>query len=458
MESGNLLLAALQHDRNMQQQLAAQQLQIDQQQQLNQQPPQPLQSDQQRAQRQNELQLDQRSRHHDVVRDVWGQQDWSQQEMYGSAALMGQARGRQLRQPRVASMVQTRTRSGQPNLYIPNIGVGNITEPTALPPPPPVLDPVRDSQPIDTAVGDYIMKQFVEPPTVTPPPLQSALSALNACPLLFMPARFTVRSDDGCSSSRQNIWFSGNDKSGKILNWNESCSSVGGATTYTLPSKATMGVSKSHVDPTVDAWDVYHCDGLTLLYTFSEKVFKRQDKGTVDPVVCKKYGICDGTVYIQYSVKDPFGTLIGVTGLLPLYLGEFALTDPGGVPIAKFVKNGNWGAKDVCASYHKDWLVTIGTSNSPLTATVNRWIVGTFATVFAMRDTDRDSAGIVKPSTCSIVTGATLTGVLVGLILGTLIGLACVYIYFVDRVTSFCFKIEAFTFPKTMMKPSRFDP
>ena len=42
---------------------------------------------------------------------------------------------------------------------------------------------VTDYQPLDTAIGDYIQKQFVEPPTITPPPSQDMLSLCAAGPL-----------------------------------------------------------------------------------------------------------------------------------------------------------------------------------------------------------------------------------------------------------------------------------
>jgi len=59
----------------------------------------------------------------------------------------------------------------QPN-YVPQLPGQKVIIPTALPPLAPTLNPRDDMQPLDTRLGDYIKKQFVEAPTVTPPPTQ----------------------------------------------------------------------------------------------------------------------------------------------------------------------------------------------------------------------------------------------------------------------------------------------
>merc|ERR1719387_2329072 len=94
-------------------------------------------------------------------------------------------------QPRSAqAALQLRTGSGlqQPGYvapYTPKIGVANVTTPTELPPPPPVLEYDRDYQPLDTWIGNSVATQFVAPMTVTPPPTQSAIDLAFSCPELL---------------------------------------------------------------------------------------------------------------------------------------------------------------------------------------------------------------------------------------------------------------------------------
>ena len=69
-----------------------------------------------------------------------------------------------------------------PPPWVPTIGFSNITDPTPFPPPPLVLDPLRDYQPLETALGEAVFRQFREVPTATPPPDQAALDLFAACP------------------------------------------------------------------------------------------------------------------------------------------------------------------------------------------------------------------------------------------------------------------------------------
>lgn len=338
--------------------------------------------------------------------------------------------------------------------YIPEIGIANVTQATAFPPLPPTLNPNADYQPMDTALGDYIMKQFVVAPTVTPPPLQSALNVAYGCPILELPARLWISAPTGCSNTRTGIWA---DTNGEMLStWNESCVALADAdVTYILPSGDKMGSSYTHLDMNSDIVELFGCD-LTSLYRFTEKIYKRT--GAFNQDVCDKYGVCDSEIYLQYFIHGSNGALAAQTGYLAYFQDSFDLLDPAFVPIATITRNGAWSPKDECPTYKKEWIVQFGGSGSPLTGVPNRWIVAAFTSVMTLHDADRDLTGMIRGGQCQRVAWTTLFITSVVLIVLTVVIVIVVWLYFLDPLRSFFFKLEDTIFPAVMNKPSKFDP
>lgn len=342
--------------------------------------------------------------------------------------------------------------------YIPKIGIANVTTATALPPLPPTLNPIEDYQPADTAIGDYILKQFVTPPTVTPPPLQSAINAAFACPLLLLPGRLWVETSTGCDASRHGSWWDAS--GGALLNWNESCvafpDAVNADMKYTLPPRGDlMGTSVTHLNMKDDIVEIFDCSA-GAMYTFTEKVYKRAN--SVDNFVCEKYEICDYQLYFQYFIHSATGALMASTAYLDYFAREITLLDPAVIPIATLKRRGNWSPKDKCPEYRKQWTVTFGGSASALTAPPNRWIVAAFTTILSLREEDRDKAGFIQPSACqkysfTYLAASILISLAVVIALSVLFWLFCK-----QRIQVFLFQIEDLIFPRTMYKASKFDP
>jgi len=341
--------------------------------------------------------------------------------------------------------------------YIPKIGIANVTKATATPPPPPTLNPYEDYQPMDTAIGDYIMKQFQEPPTATPPPLQAAISAAFACPLFLLPGRIWVETPTGCDSDRHGVWYDASRK--VLLMWNESCvafpNAVNADMKYTLPYGDVMGTSVTHLSWSKDVVEIFDC-GAGSMYTFTEKVYKRLN--AVDPFVCEAYGICDYELFLQYFITSSTGVLMAHTAYLSYFQREIVLLDPAMIPIATLQRKGNWSPKDKCPGYEKEWTVTFGGSASPLAAPPNRWIVASFTTVMALRDEDRDLNGFIQPSKCQKWSFSFLA-LSIFLAVGAVIVLSLVFwLCIKERMQVCCFQLESIIFPKTQYKASKFDP
>jgi len=97
----------------------------------------------------------------------------------------------------VRSTLTAKEKQAPAPVFIVKMGLANVTEPTPYPPPPPVLHPWKEMQPLDTAIGNYLISGLIAQPTVTPPPSQSSLDLAFACPALLTwptevsaPARF----------------------------------------------------------------------------------------------------------------------------------------------------------------------------------------------------------------------------------------------------------------------------
>lgn len=343
--------------------------------------------------------------------------------------------------------------------YIPKIGVANVTTATAMPPPPPTLNPTEDYQPMDTQIGDYILKQFEVPPTLTPPPLQSAISAAFACPLFILPGRVWVQAPSGCGGDRNGVWYDAN-RNVKLY-WNESCvafpNAVNADMKYTIPGNGDpmMGTSVTHLSWTKDVVEIYDCSAKAL-YTFSEKVYKRMN--SVDEAACEAYGICDYELYFQFFITSATGATMASTAYLSYFQREITLVDPAMIPIATLQRKGNWSPKDKCPEYDMEWIVTFGGSASPLTAPPNRWIVVAFTTIMSMHDQDRNLQGFIEPSHCQKFSFTFLAASIVISTLVVIVLSILFWLFLKEPLRVMCFQLEELVFPRTQYKASKFDP
>jgi len=346
--------------------------------------------------------------------------------------------------------------------YIPKIGIANVTTATALPPPPPTLNPAKDYQPFDTAMGDWFMKQFVSGPTVTPPPSQAAINLAYGCPLLLLPDRIFVEVPTGCpkedgSAGRAQKWTDVNYN--EQISWQESCVSGGIADVkYSMPFGDTYSYTRTETSLWGSRVDLIDC-GLNKLYTFEEKVFKKT--GKVNALACDKFGSCDGTVYLQYFIYDNTGALLGVTPMLTLFQNAFSISDTSGNKIADIFRNGQWTPKDGCTDYRKDWVIQFASSPAALIIPPKRWVVASMMTIIGMRDEERDAAGMVKSTMCQQATWYAFAISILTFIGLPFFVLFCFYNqlqWLISKFTTFLFRVEDSLFPRTMQKPSKYTP
>jgi len=257
-------------------------------------------------------------------------------------------------------------------LFVPKIGLANISTPTAMPPPPAVLDPWVDHQPLDTRMGNFFLGGIVREangvgavgvdkngnPTATallPPviPTQEMLNLAFGCPLLLAwPLEVSVSAPDPCHHMSSGTWTNLQDKS-LIIDWKTKCVDLGSAanpipspstvTTYTIPGPPGSGQSYAFGSSTEvkTLWgkriELMNCGGGTV-YTVEEKVYKFTGKPNRES--CKKWGSCDGIIMFQYFVKNAQGKVVAQSGYLNIFQSHFDITDPAGIKIAGVWRSG----------------------------------------------------------------------------------------------------------------------
>jgi hypothetical protein len=332
-------------------------------------------------------------------------------------------------------------------VYVPKIGIANVTAPTSFPPPPPTLNPVLDYQPLDTALGDLIQKQFIEPPTLTPPPNQETLAMIFSCPLLLLDTSFIVQASDGCSqSNRRGVWKDtlGNE----VLAWQEKEQAVTDIdVSFTMPSGDGFGFTQGEFSLAASQIDFIDC-GLNVKYFMKEYVYHVPAKK--DPLQCSKYGICDGAIYMKYEIWQSGGSMVATSNLVEIFANSFTLADTAtGAQLVQYNRRADWSPKG-CETFAKEWVVTVGggaLSDAPV-----RWVLGMFITTLSLRDEERDVSGLIRMTTTQYWTWGLLIG---GVVLGILVLGLSLYLfdkYLREPVTLFFIRAEDNLFPVTMYK------
>jgi hypothetical protein len=368
------------------------------------------------------------------------------------------------RRPALLQKAVAAAKHRQPAVYVPKVGIANVTAPTSFPPPPPVLNPVSDYQPLDTALGDLIQKQFVQPPTLTPPPSQEMLNVIYACPLLVLDTSFIVRASNGGSDTgRSGIWM--DSLKNTLLTWSEKTEAISDLDlSYAMPNGDGFGFTQGEVSMAMSQVDFMDC-GLNVKYYMKEYVYHVPGKPASDDLCAKLKPAdstdtscpLDGTVYLKYEIWAQGGTMVAVSNMVELFADEFTLSDSAtGAQLVKYARNAAWWPKDGVTTYNKEWIVTVGggaLSDAPV-----RWVLGMIITALSIRDEERNVDGLVKATNTQIWTWSLIIG---GCILIIALIAAFVYIFMTvefggetghERVTKRCLRFEDAIFPVTMYK------
>jgi hypothetical protein len=360
----------------------------------------------------------------------------------------------------------------QAPLYVPKIGLANITKPTAIPPPPPEMDPWKDMQPIDTAIGHYLISGFIEPPTITPPPSQAQLDLAFSCPaLLTWPSQIQVTAPDPCGGKdgiTSGKWFDG---SGKILQmkWDTDCVDLDKTssleskvnpnpiTKYTVPNGDLFGSSQDRDGFSGSAIELRDCGG-ALVYSIREKMYKLA--GKADENSCKKFNSCDGIIYFQYFVYDKTGKTVAMTPYTLIFQESFDIISPAGATIASVSRTG-WDPPilppDCSNAPKRIWNIKFAPTPPGIWAVAtNQWPIAEMVTMLSRRDMLRQPDGRVVASSCEI---AKTTGEILIVGLGLLAFFCIPFIIFLVCSGPFhtaLHEAESWLFPKRMGKPMKY--
>mmetsp|Transcript_106159 Transcript_106159/g.167636 ORF Transcript_106159/g.167636 Transcript_106159/m.167636 type:complete len:457 (+) Transcript_106159:67-1437(+) len=359
----------------------------------------------------------------------------------------------------------------QAPLYVPKIGLANVTEPTALPPPPPPLEPWKDMQPIDTAVGHYLISGFVEQPTASPPPTQMSLDLAFGCPaLLTWPSEVAVSAPDLCTSISNGNWTGGQGGS-LLINWEKACFQSGkqqlasGSAfdvlnpnpliSYTMPNGDLFGTSQEQTS-WQDSILLRDCGG-AVVYSVEEKMYKQEGKANEE--ICQKYNSCDGVVYIQYFIKDKAGTIQAQTPYLTLFQESFDITNPSGVLIAKASRNG-WDPpiQQECTSANpRVWNLKYESTAPGIWATAtNQWPIAMMMTMVARRDFNRRPDGSVEWGTCEALRSTSMVFFVLAIVSCVLCTPFVIFLLCSGPCHHLLYDVEQSSFPKRMGKPSKY--
>lgn len=353
-----------------------------------------------------------------------------------------------------------------PVLYVPKMGLANVTEPTPFPPPPPVLHPWQDHQPLDTAIGNYLISGFIQAPTITPPPSQSSLDLAFACPaLLTWPNEVSVSAPDPCGSMETGNWTG---KGGGLqIQWATSCidttspgltpPSISAVTTYTVPNGDLFGTSQERQVMFNDFTEIRDCGGAAI-YTIEEKLYKQA--GKPDPDACKNHKSCDGVIYFQWFIKDASGRVVALTPYTTIFQESFPITDLAGGTIAEVSRTG-WqpDQRTPCTDDAKPRLWNLKFASSPpgnWAAATNQWPIASFITMLAHRDMFRQPNGRVLWSNCEVLKAT-------GYAFSVTAGVCCcvcipmvIFLLCSAWITRCVTEAEKSLFPKRMGKPAMY--
>mmetsp|Transcript_125944 Transcript_125944/g.317615 ORF Transcript_125944/g.317615 Transcript_125944/m.317615 type:complete len:460 (+) Transcript_125944:196-1575(+) len=349
--------------------------------------------------------------------------------------------------------------------HVTGLGTAYVSTPT-LAPPVMQLNPWSDAQPVDTAIGAFLATGLSDSPTVTPLPMQGSLDIVRAgCPvLLTWPREMHILALDPCGTTSEGSWRDASTEK-PIVIYGLSCSPFDGGmaprVSYSQVEEGERGelIAASQMRTTLvgSKIDLMDCAG-NLRYMVEEKVFHQ--KNSVDTESCEKYGSCDGTVWIQYFLRQPNGTAVAQTGYLNIFQANFDIIEPSsGAVMASAERVGDWNPMWKECLGPRKWRLTFAEQPppGPLALPTEQWPLASLVTILSVRDASRRSSGLLMPTFCEVwkVTGQVIW-ILVLVIAGTF-GILLFLRDVVPPLTASLYDLELRICPRRMIVPSKYD-
>ncbi|CAJ1436912.1 unnamed protein product [Effrenium voratum] len=288
------------------------------------------------------------------------------------------------------------------------------------------------------ALQAYLHSRFGASPSVMP---AKGDPALDPCPVLNdWPNKLEIDVPSPCNLlATSGSWTSSEISSSGaatplVMSWMQQCSALGGGlvpvTTYSLPSGGLFGTSQMMPSLTGNTLRLEDCVGYTRYY-LDEKVY--YVPGEPDAHACEMYHSCDGSVLLQFIIRDHAGRKMAHTPYLRLFQSSFNIEDANGLLVAQVERIGHWNPMSkVCSGQAHKWLVKfpdlgVAGASSIFPTAADRWPVAQLVTVMATRDGSRGASGLVHPGLCE----AEKTGLLVASLVFVVVAVSAVVLLFV---------------------------
>jgi|Transcript_37924 hypothetical protein len=365
------------------------------------------------------------------------------------------------------SLLLTQGEAVQPMLTTPQptFGLANVTKPTMVP-PNMLLDPWADAQPADTALGNFLTGSLSGAPTATPPPLQAALALMaGSCPILDQwPKVIEIEAPGPCQAESSGRWSApptGSASAGvEMISWSQSCSLFAGGLaptiSYSAPGGAAFAMSSTAITLVGNKIEIYDCGGV-LKYYLEERVY--HESNMVDQDSCMKYNSCDGTVWLQYFLRDASNKLVAHTGYLKLFEESYEILDATGLSLGMASRKGDWNPISKNCGGDRKWEFNFADAMppGPFADITQQWPLAVMVTVAAVRDASRRPSGLVAPSWCEI----TKTGLALCCFILCSALFACGTVVFVrvgrGPLRDFFHDLEERVCPRRMRKQSKYE-
>lgn len=375
-----------------------------------------------------------------------------------SCPLLPGVGGARLEVQRALQGARARASLGQP---APPMGpVAPSLERFVVPPPPPRLEPWASGQPGDVGIGELLVNNLVEQPTVTPPPTQGSVDIAVGCPILEgWPASVEVTAPGPCQSRVGGHWTGpGGIRGGSepIMTWEQKCWLQSPSISYTMPSGDLFGSSATAGVLTDETTTLSDCRG-NPKYTLEERVYHAE--GQANPFLCKKYGSCDGIIWIQYFLYDyATGDWVANTPFLQLFQSSFEVKDRKGNLIATLSHIGDWDPTG-SECQERRWAVDFATREpeQSFSTPAEQWPLAEMVTVISVRDSTRRPSGLLSPSMCDLKGYFPLLLLLFFMVLAACVAMVQFLEFGLTPIRKFMMRLEDRLCPRRMRVPSKFE-
>mmetsp|Transcript_6586 Transcript_6586/g.11923 ORF Transcript_6586/g.11923 Transcript_6586/m.11923 type:complete len:359 (-) Transcript_6586:99-1175(-) len=292
--------------------------------------------------------------------------------------------------------------------------------------------------------------------------------ALDPCPVLnSWPEKVEIDAPNPCNPLGSSGGWTSSDSSGSaaplVMTWSQQCSSVGAGlvpvTTYSLPTGGLFGTSQLVPSLTGNTIQLNDCVGYTRYY-IDEKVY--HVLGEPDAHACEIYGSCDGSIFLQFIIRDRAGSKIAHTPYLRLFQSSFNIEDTNGLIVAHVERIGHWNPMSkMCSSKGHRWLVKFPDLAMPGASAIfptpaDRWPVAKLVTIMATRDSSRLASGLVATSVCEVEkTGLLVVSIIFFILVVSALSILCVRVG-VAPMQTLCLDFESTCCPRRKMAASKF--